>query len=120
MPGKGKLRDNGDGSAMFFPTTSPAGKVPNAVWNYYIGGYQSSKWLSLSRKTFAGARFSEEVPCQHMARHLAALVALGENLHELPPNQRQERPKEQKNNVRGFTHSSNVRNSYYYRPTSCF
>jgi len=84
MPGKGKLRDNGDDTCdVFLNDVTCWRNVPNAVWNYYIGGYQViKKWLSYREKPLLGrGLLPEEVRyVSDMARRLAALVALGEKL----------------------------------------
>ncbi|OQC12029.1 MAG: N-6 DNA Methylase [Lentisphaerae bacterium ADurb.Bin082] len=84
MPGKGKLRDNGDDTCdVFLNDVTCWRNVPNAVWNYYIGGYQViKKWLSYRERPLLGrGLLPEEVRyVSDMARRLAALVALGEKL----------------------------------------
>ena len=80
MPGKGKLaqRDNG-AYDIFLNDVACWRNIPEAVWDYTIGGYQViKKWLSYREKPLLGRGLTpDEVRyVTEMARRLAALVAL--------------------------------------------
>jgi hypothetical protein len=90
MPGKGKLRENDDGSYdVFLNERCCWQNVPKAVWDYYIGGYQViKKWLSYREKRLLGRGLSidEARYVTEMARRIAAIIAL---LGDLDGNYRQ-------------------------------
>jgi hypothetical protein len=86
MPGKGKInrRDNG-AYDIFLNTVSCWRNVPEAVWEYTIGGYQViKKWLSYREKPLLGRGLtSDEVRyVTEIARRLAALIALRPSLDD--------------------------------------
>lgn len=59
--------------------------VPDAVWNYTLGGYQVlKKWLSYRTTDILGRdlRLEEVEHFTHTARRIAALVLMGEELDE--------------------------------------
>jgi SAM-dependent methyltransferase len=80
MPGKGKIIRRDDGAYdIFLNAVSCWRNVPEAVWEYTIGGYQViKKWLSYREKPLLGRGLTpDEVRyVTEMARRLAALVAL--------------------------------------------
>lgn len=86
MPGKGKLIRQDDGSCDVFLNTAACWRnIPEAVWNYTIGGYQViKKWLSYRVKSLLGRGLTvDEVRyVTEMARRLAALVSLHASLDE--------------------------------------
>jgi hypothetical protein len=86
MPGKGKInrRDNG-AYDIFLNNVSCWRNVPEAVWEYTIGGYQViKKWLSYREKPLLGRGLtSDEVRyVTEIARRLAALIALRPSLDD--------------------------------------
>jgi hypothetical protein len=86
MPGKGKLirQDNG-AYDVFLNAVSCWRNVPEAVWNFTIGGYQViKKWLSYREKPLLGRGLTpDEVRyVTEIARRLAALVALQPSLDD--------------------------------------
>jgi hypothetical protein len=86
MPGKGKPIRRDDGAYdIFLNADSYWRNVPEAVWNYTIGGYQViKKWLSYREKPLLGRGLSsDEVRyVTEMARRLAALVSLQPSLDD--------------------------------------
>jgi len=80
MPGKGKLVRRDDGALDIYLNDETYWRnVPEAVWNYTIGGYQViKKWLSYREKPLLGRGLtSDEVRyVTETARRLAALIAL--------------------------------------------
>ncbi len=86
MPGKGKLIQRDDGAFDIFLNDDACWRnVPDAVWDYTIGGYQViKKWLSYREKPLLGrGLMSEEVRyVTEMARRLAALIALQVSLDD--------------------------------------
>ena len=86
MPGKGKIIRNENGTLdIFLNDVACWRNVPEAVWNYTIGGYQViKKWLSYREKDLLGRGLtSEEVRyVTEMARRLSALVSLEPKLDE--------------------------------------
>jgi hypothetical protein len=84
MPGKGKLIRRDDGAwDIYLNETACWRKVPAAVWDFTIGGYQViKKWLSYREKPLLGRGLtSDEVRyVTEMARRLAALIALQSSL----------------------------------------
>jgi len=80
MPGKGKIiRRDGGAYDIFLNDVACWRNVPEAVWDYTIGGYQViKKWLSYREKPLLGRGLTpDEVRyVTEMARRLAALVAL--------------------------------------------
>lgn len=80
MPGKGKLIRRDDGAYdVYLNATACWRNVPEAVWDYTIGGYQViKKWLSYREKPLLGRGLTpDEVRyVTEMARRLAALIAL--------------------------------------------
>ncbi|MDD5168093.1 MAG: hypothetical protein PHN75_04685 [Syntrophales bacterium] len=86
MPGKGKLLRHKDGACdVFLNDTAYWSDVPEAVWEYTIGGYQViKKWLSYREKPLIGRGLSpEEVRyVTEMARRLTAIVALQTSLDD--------------------------------------
>jgi hypothetical protein len=86
MPGKGKLNRRDDGAYdVFLNAVSCWRNVPEAVWEYTIGGYQViKKWLSYREKPLLGRGLtSDEVRyVTEMARRLAALIALQTSLDD--------------------------------------
>jgi hypothetical protein len=86
MPGKGKAirRDDG-GYDIYLNDDSCWRNVPEAVWEYTIGGYQViKKWLSYREKPLLGRGLtSDEVRyVTEMARRITALIALQKALDE--------------------------------------
>jgi hypothetical protein len=88
MPGKGKLGNTDISPAshdVFLNDIACWRNIPDAVWDYTIGGYQViKKWLSYREKPLLGRGLtSEEVRyVTEMARRLAALIALQPALDE--------------------------------------
>jgi hypothetical protein len=86
MPGKGKLIRRDDGAYDIFLNEDACWRnVPEAVWDYTIGGYQViKKWLSYREKQLLGRSLTpDEVRyITEMARRLAALVALQTSLDD--------------------------------------
>jgi hypothetical protein len=89
MPGKGKLETvNVDGKAsldIYLNPTAYWHNVPPAVWGFTIGGYPvMKKWLSYRERSVLGRdlTLAELKEVSHMARRLAALVALQAQLDE--------------------------------------
>ncbi len=80
MPGKGKLIERDDGAYDIFLNDDAYWRnVPEAVWEYTIGGYQViKKWLSYREKPLLGRSLTpEEVRyVTEMARRITALIAL--------------------------------------------
>jgi len=80
MPGKGKVIRRADGAYDIYLNDDAYWRnVPEAVWDYTIGGYQViKKWLSYREKPLLGRGLtSEEVRyVTEMARRIAALIAL--------------------------------------------
>jgi len=79
MPGKGKLVLNGNAYDVYLNDAACWQNIPAAVWDYTIGGYQViKKWLSYrEHELFGRALTSDEArEVTHMARRIAALVAL--------------------------------------------
>jgi hypothetical protein len=86
MPGKGKLIRRGDGACdILLNDIACWQNVPEAVWEYTIGGYQViKKWLSYREKPLLGRSLTpDEVRyVTEMARRIAALVSLQAKLDE--------------------------------------
>ncbi|MCX7014281.1 MAG: N-6 DNA methylase [Candidatus Sumerlaeota bacterium] len=97
MPGKGRYvrKDQTDESLkaargaktldVYLNDVAYWANIPEAVWNYYIGGYQViKKWLSYREKPLLGRSLTpDEVRyVTEMARRLAALVSLQPELDE--------------------------------------
>lgn len=86
MPGKGKLVRRDDGACdILLNAVACWRNVPEAVWDYTIGGYQViKKWLSYREKPLLGRGLTpDEVRyVTEMARRLAALVALQGSLDD--------------------------------------
>jgi len=86
MPGKGKVTPRGDGAFDVFLNGAACWRnVPEAVWNYTIGGYQViKKWLSYREKTLLGRGLTpDEVrEVTNMARRIAAILLLEPSLDE--------------------------------------
>lgn len=86
MPGKGKLVRRGDNAwDVFLNENACWQNVPEAVWDYTIGGYQViKKWLSYREKPLLSRGLtSDEVRyVEQMARRIAALIALQSSLNE--------------------------------------
>jgi len=84
MPGRGKSVQHDDGSLDVFLNDMACWRnVPEAVWNYTIGGYQViKKWLSYREKPLLGRSLTpDEVRyVTEMARRLAALITLQPSL----------------------------------------
>ena len=84
MPGKGKLIRRDDGAYdIFLNDVACWRNVPEAVWDYTIGGYQViKKWLSYREKPLLGRGLTpDEVRyVTEMARRLTALIALQASL----------------------------------------
>jgi hypothetical protein len=80
MPGKGKTVRRDDGAYDIYLNDDTCWRnVPEAVWDYTIGGYQViKKWLSYREKPLLGRGLaSEEVRyVTEMARRITALIAL--------------------------------------------
>ncbi len=96
MPGRGKLREEiskdatqvacfGDGTLdVFLNDTAYWENVPQAVWEYTIGGYQViKKWLSYREKQILGRGLTmqEAEYVTEMIRRIAALVLLQPDLN---------------------------------------
>jgi hypothetical protein len=86
MPGKGKLIRRDDGAYDIYLNDDACWRnVPEAVWDYTIGGYQViKKWLSYREKPLLGRGLtSEEVRyVTEMARRITALIALQASLDD--------------------------------------
>jgi hypothetical protein len=86
MPGKGKVIRRGDGAYDVYLNDDACWRnVPEAVWEYTIGGYQViKKWLSYREKPLLGRGLtSEEVRyVTEMARRITALITLQEALDD--------------------------------------
>jgi len=84
MPGKGKAIRRDDGAwDVFLNDIACWRNIPDAVWNFTIGGYQViKKWLSYREKALLGRSLKpDEVrSVTEMARRLAALIALQTSL----------------------------------------
>lgn len=80
MPGRGKIADQGNGMLDIFLNERTCWRnVPQAVWDFTIGGYQViKKWLSYREKELLKRSLTtDEVRyVTEMARRLAALLAL--------------------------------------------
>ncbi len=79
MPGRGKTVESQQGLNVYLNETSYWANVPSAVWEYTIDGYQViKKWLSYREQNVLGrALKTDEVrEVTHMARRIAALIAL--------------------------------------------
>jgi hypothetical protein len=80
MPGKGKMIRRDDGAYdVYLNATACWRNMPEAVWDYTIGGYQViKKWLSYREKPLLGRGLTpDEVRyVTEMARRLAALIDL--------------------------------------------
>ncbi len=86
MPGKGKLIRRDDGAYDIFLNDEACWRnVPEAVWDYTIGGYQViKKWLSYREKPLLGRGLTpDEVRyVTEMARRITALIALQASLDD--------------------------------------
>jgi hypothetical protein len=86
MPGKGKLIRRDDGAYDIYLNDAACWRnIPEAVWDYTIGGYQViKKWLSYREKPLLGRGLtSEEVRyVTEMARRIMALIALQTSLDD--------------------------------------
>jgi hypothetical protein len=86
MPGKGKLVRRDDGAYDIYLNDNACWRnVPEAMWDYTIGGYQViKKWLSYRENALLGRGLtSEEVRyVTEMARRIAALIALQASLDD--------------------------------------
>ena len=80
MPGRGKTAPHGTDALDIYLNDSTCWRnVPQAVWEFTIGGYQViKKWLSYREKPLLGRALTpDEVRyVTEMARRLAALLAL--------------------------------------------
>lgn len=80
MPGRGKVVDHGNGMLDVYLNDRTCWRnVPQAVWDFTIGGYQViKKWLSYREKELLGRALTpDEVRyVTEMARRLAALLSL--------------------------------------------
>jgi predicted helicase len=86
MPGKGKLIRRDDGAYDIFLNEDACWRnVPEAVWDYTIGGYQViKKWLSYREKLLLGRGLTpDEVRyITEIARRLATLIAMQTSLDD--------------------------------------
>jgi len=86
MPGKGKLSRRDDGAYDIFLNEDACwGNVPEAVWDYTIGGYQViKKWLSYREKPLLGRGLTpDEIRyITEIARRLATLIAMQTSLDD--------------------------------------
>jgi predicted helicase len=86
MPGRGKTMVRPDGALDIHMNDVACWRnIPEAVWEYTIGGYQViKKWLSYREKPLLGRGLKpEEVRyVTEMARRIAALVSLRKDLDE--------------------------------------
>jgi len=90
MPGRGRAEPcmGADGTPalnVYLNATTYWANVPKAVWEYTIGGYQvMKKWLSYREMDILGRPITAEEAREvtNMARRIAALVALREELDE--------------------------------------
>jgi len=86
MPGKGKLIRRNKGACDTYLNENACWRnVPEAVWDYTIGGYQViKKWLSYREKPLLGRGLTpDEVRyVTEIARRLAAIVALQASLDD--------------------------------------
>lgn len=86
MPGKGKLIRQDDGAYDIFLNEDACWRnVPEAVWDYTIGGYQViKKWLSYREKPLLGRGLTpDEVRyITEIARRLATLIAMQTSLDD--------------------------------------
>ncbi|HPL64400.1 MAG TPA: hypothetical protein PK587_11590 [Syntrophales bacterium] len=80
MPGKGKLiRHNTGAYDIYLNDVAYWQNVPEAVWNYAIGGYQViKKWLSYREATLInrGLTPDEVRYVMEVARRISALISL--------------------------------------------
>jgi hypothetical protein len=88
MPGRGKLQPSKDGPSaldVFLNDAACWRNVPEAVWDYTIGGYQViKKWLSYRENPLLGRGLTPE-EVRHVtdtARRLAAIIGLQEELDQ--------------------------------------
>ncbi|MHB8843994.1 MAG: type ISP restriction/modification enzyme [Nitrospirota bacterium] len=86
MPGKGKVIRRNDGSYDVYLNNNACWRnIPEAAWDYTIGGYQViKKWLSYREKSLLGRGLtSEEVRyVTEMARRITALITLQKALDD--------------------------------------
>lgn len=86
MPGKGELIRRDDGAYDIFLNEDACWRnVPEAVWDYTIGGYQViKKWLSYREKPLLGRGLTpDEVRyITEIARRLATLIAMQTSLDD--------------------------------------
>ena len=82
MPGRGKVEETFDAQRsldVYLNATTLWRNVPEAVWNYTLGGYQVvKKWLSYRERPLLGRSLTRE-EVRHVTdtcRRLAALLAL--------------------------------------------
>ncbi len=86
MPGKGKVIRRDDGAYDIYLNDDTCWRnVPEAVWDYTIGGYQViKKWLSYREKPLLGRGLTpDEIRyVTEMARRITALIALQASLDD--------------------------------------
>ncbi len=86
MPGQGTVHEHDDGRLdVYLNTTTYWRNIPAEVWAYTLGGYQVlKKWLSYRDQRVLGRSLHDhEVRAfMHIARRIAAILALEEDLDE--------------------------------------
>jgi len=93
MPGKGKVAANAKSLDIYLNDRVYWKDIPEAVWNYTIGGYQViKKWLSYRESKIMGRDMTVEEAREvtNMAKRIAGLIALenelDENYHNVKAN----------------------------------
>ena len=86
MPGPGRKAENADGTLnIYLNETTYWANIPQAVWEYTIGGYQViKKWLSYREFGVLGRALTPEEADEvtDIARRIAALIGLEDRLNE--------------------------------------
>jgi hypothetical protein len=85
MPGQGKFAAQDNSLDIYLNEAVYWHNVPEAVWEYVIGGYQViKKWLSYREQKILGRDITVEEAREvsNMARRIAALIALEKTLDE--------------------------------------
>jgi hypothetical protein len=85
MPGQGKIAAHDNTLDIYLNDNVYWQNIPEAVWEYVIGGYQViKKWLSYREQKILGRDMTVEEGREvtHMARRIAALIALEKPLDE--------------------------------------
>jgi hypothetical protein len=85
MPGRGRAVESDGLIDVYLNETTYWRSVPSDVWEYTLGGYQVlKKWLSYRETAVLGRPLKPEEAREfmHIARRIAALLALNEALDE--------------------------------------